>query len=423
MRLVLTVMLAVVLSAGAMANGLSLNSIGTRALGMGGAFVGLADDPTAIYWNPAGLAGQPSSVMVFATDIIPTATYKMDLMNIDAKTESNHYIAPNAFFNYNMDKLSLAIGVYVPAGLGAEWNYNDFNPMVDNLKFSSKIGVVNISPGIAYKVTDQFSVGAAFNIYYAMFDMYQPAGFDSDGDGNEDTFFQFEESSTGLGYGVTLGLKYDVNEMFALGATFRTKTTVTMSGTAKNPLFPALPNFPPVVTPGPGESDFDRDVAWPTWIAGGVAVKPSEKLTITADAQYSAWSENKELVAEYKDTYWDAVMTGSGQDKFELKWEDAIQYRLGLQYLASENLLLRGGYYYDPAPAPDETVNVLFPSSTNHTITAGGSYIMDNFTLDLALEYLFGAERDIEVNATNEMPGIHQMDIFAFSLGFGYVLP
>ena len=31
-------------------------SVGTRAQGMGGAFVGVADDATAIYWNPAGLA-------------------------------------------------------------------------------------------------------------------------------------------------------------------------------------------------------------------------------------------------------------------------------------------------------------------------------------------------------------------------------
>ncbi len=31
-------------------------STGTRAAGMGGAFVGVADDATAIYWNPAGLA-------------------------------------------------------------------------------------------------------------------------------------------------------------------------------------------------------------------------------------------------------------------------------------------------------------------------------------------------------------------------------
>src|SRR5688572_32264596 len=31
--------------------------LGTRAAGMGGAFVGVADDASAVYWNPAGLAG------------------------------------------------------------------------------------------------------------------------------------------------------------------------------------------------------------------------------------------------------------------------------------------------------------------------------------------------------------------------------
>jgi hypothetical protein len=30
-------------------------SVGSRALGMGGAFVAVADDPSAVYWNPAGL--------------------------------------------------------------------------------------------------------------------------------------------------------------------------------------------------------------------------------------------------------------------------------------------------------------------------------------------------------------------------------
>ena len=40
--------------------------VGPRALGMGGAFVGVADDATAGYWNPAGLAflsGRMASVM------------------------------------------------------------------------------------------------------------------------------------------------------------------------------------------------------------------------------------------------------------------------------------------------------------------------------------------------------------------------
>ena len=51
--LVLVVSLGL-LPAGAAAQ--SFTAAGTRAQGMGGAFVGVADDGTAIYWNPAGLA-------------------------------------------------------------------------------------------------------------------------------------------------------------------------------------------------------------------------------------------------------------------------------------------------------------------------------------------------------------------------------
>lgn len=44
---------------------LSFEVIGARALGMGGAFVAVADDPSAIHWNPAGLAsGDPIGMTV-----------------------------------------------------------------------------------------------------------------------------------------------------------------------------------------------------------------------------------------------------------------------------------------------------------------------------------------------------------------------
>lgn len=39
--------------------------VGSRALGMGGAFVAVADDPSAMFWNPAGLAGgQPAGATI-----------------------------------------------------------------------------------------------------------------------------------------------------------------------------------------------------------------------------------------------------------------------------------------------------------------------------------------------------------------------
>ena len=34
----------------------TFGGVGTRAEGMGGAFVAVADDASAVYWNPAGIA-------------------------------------------------------------------------------------------------------------------------------------------------------------------------------------------------------------------------------------------------------------------------------------------------------------------------------------------------------------------------------
>ncbi|MCK4796442.1 MAG: outer membrane protein transport protein [Spirochaetes bacterium] len=401
MKRFLTVVLLLILSVGVMANGLSLNSIGTRALGMGGAMVGLADDPTAIYWNPAGLAGQNSSIMVFATDIIPMATYKTPngtpaAFAIDAETQGTHYIGPNLFGVYNMGDVTLGLGAFVPAGLGAEWDGKDFG--TDEM--FSKIGVFNISPALGYQVTDQFSLGLAVNIYYAMFEMSQKPGY--------------YEDSDGMGYGATFGLKFKANDQLSFGATVRSATNVTMEGDAERMMMLGT-NLTTV------KMTFERDVEWPLWFGGGLAYQVNDDWVVTADAQYSSWSSLEELVAKYKFDLGAGEM--SMNDTLHLNWDSQVQIRLGTAYDVNDNFTLRGGYYYDPAPSPDETLIHLFPSSTNHVITAGGSYAMDNFTLDFALEYLMGGERDIEAAPGNEMPGIHQMDIFAFSIGFGYVLP
>jgi long-chain fatty acid transport protein len=397
MKLVLTVLLAVVLSVGVMANGLSLNSIGTRALGMGGAYVGLADDPTAIYWNPAGLAGQKSSIMVFATDIIPMATYKTPdgtpaAFAVDAETQGTHYIGPNLFGVYNMGDVTLGLGAFVPAGLGAEWDGKDFG--TDEM--FSKIGVFSFSPALAYQVSDQFSLGLAVNIYYAMFEMSQKPNY--------------YEDSNGLGYGATFGLKYNASKQLSFGATVRLATNVTMEGDAEQ--------FSPQ---GTVKMTFERDVEWPLWFGGGFAYHVNDDWVITADAQYSNWSSLEELVAKYKFDTPLGQMTMN--DTLHLDWESQVQIRLGTAYNISDNFILRGGYYYDPAPSPDKTLIHLFPSSTNHAITAGGTYMVDKLSIDFALEYLLGAERDIEAVPENAMPGIHQMNIFAFSVGFGYVFP
>lgn len=51
-------------------------SIGARAQGMGGAFVGLADDAAAIYWNPAGISRQDrTQILLVREDMFAGMTF------------------------------------------------------------------------------------------------------------------------------------------------------------------------------------------------------------------------------------------------------------------------------------------------------------------------------------------------------------
>ncbi len=45
---------------------------GARAVGMGGAFTGLADDENGLYWNPAGLAQVKGKIAIFSYNNYPT---------------------------------------------------------------------------------------------------------------------------------------------------------------------------------------------------------------------------------------------------------------------------------------------------------------------------------------------------------------
>ena len=57
MRIAAAALMAGLLTLPVLAGAQSLDTVGTRAQGMGGAFTGVADDASAVYWNPAGLAG------------------------------------------------------------------------------------------------------------------------------------------------------------------------------------------------------------------------------------------------------------------------------------------------------------------------------------------------------------------------------
>ncbi len=406
-RLIVTVALIVFASISLSANGLNLNGVGSKAIAMGGAFIGQADDYSAIFWNPAGLTQMKNAgISLFITDLIPSGTYTFPRYGIDAKTKSAMYPSGAiGYFKPINDKLVIGIAAYVPSGTGAKWDGEELKLLAKGAvyKWESFMAVVSVSPVIAYKVSDTFSLGATLNLDYGMMKIKRPG------------VGQYTEDISGFAFGATIGALIKPVDRLGIGLTLRTPTKVKFSGDAE---MASASAYGLSTT-----SDAEREATWPLWFGLGISFKATDKLTLNADAQYTNWKKIDTIGITYDDAVWQsmkshALLGAAFNNDFVLNWKNATQLRFGAEYAVSEKLALRAGYYYDPSPSPAETLNILLPEVTYNVITAGLGYKAEKLTIDFCLEYLMG--KDQESPLTGKMPGTHGMSILVPNIAFSY---
>jgi long-chain fatty acid transport protein len=403
-RLFLTMVLAAGLTTGLFANGLNLNGNGSKANAMGGAFVGLANDFSAAYWNPAGLAQMTkASFSIYGADVLPFGTYQFSLAGIDAKSTLKHYLIPAlGYFRPIGDKIVVGLYLNAPSGAGATWDGEDLANLVEGVfDWKSMLGIFTISPSIAVKVTEQIMLGATLDINYGFLDMAQPVP----------GLGQYSEKLKGWALGGTFGLLVKPVKQFSFGVTYKLPFTAKLKGDVE---IPAAAGF------GLPASDTGiRTATWPQWLAAGIAVKPTDKLTFTADVQYTNWKKLQTIPVAFENAGWQQFFAASAA--YQLLWKDTTQFRFGVEYMASKCLALRAGYYFDPNPGPLDTQNVLLPEFKYNWVTAGFGYMSGKIAIDFSVEY--GTGTDIVVPPgvyADAMPGTHGMKIVAPSLSFTY---
>jgi long-chain fatty acid transport protein len=407
-RLLLIALLAVGLTTGLSANGLNLNGTGAKSDAMGGAFVGLANDFSAAYWNPAGLAQITKACFsLYGADILPTGTYALSAFGINAKSVAKNYLIPGlGYFQPVGDRVVVGIYLYAPSGAGATWRGEDLAALSGGkpFKWYSMLGIFTASPAIAVKITDQIMLGATVDINYGLLTMDQPFALG-----------QYSEKLTGLAVGGTIGLLVKPVKQFSFGVSYKLPFTAKLKGDVTIPLAVALPGVTTTVEKG------TRQATWPMWLAGGIAIKPTDKLTITADAQYTNWKKLQTIPISFDSATWEGYFGAGGpyDQVYDMLWKNTTQLRFGAEYLVSNALAVRAGYYFDPSPGPVATQNILLPEFKYNWFTFGLGYQAGSLIVDAAIQYGKGADVTVPLGG-GMMPGVHGMQMWVPSLNFSY---
>jgi hypothetical protein len=152
LRLSMGIAIVLLLTAGAVHADFLETELGARAMGMGGAFVAVADDVTALHWNPAGLAG-PQGFQFFG---MRTSVYSVDGLSEDA-----------ALVSYGTGSAGYGLGWM---RTGAEDLYNEDTLLAG---YGSETPVRGLSAGFALK---------RFSIQAPGYEYYNDPAFESGGD-------------------------------------------------------------------------------------------------------------------------------------------------------------------------------------------------------------------------------------------------
>ena len=238
------------------------------------AFTAQADDPSAIFYNPAGLTQlRGTNVSVGAYYLQPLFHFKGD--NGDNERMNLPTVLPHIYAesDFGLERFRFGLGVNAVDGINEDWgSHGPLRTLVDK----AKLEVITVSPTLAYQVDEHLSLGLAFNVYYSDLNLERnvllaappvPEG-------------RFRLKGNAFSFGVTPSLMYKINDRNQIGAYYRTPCTLDYEGKVR---------VASTVIPEIGPSRARESLNLPQSIGIGYAVRPIDRLTLEADVIWTDW--------------------------------------------------------------------------------------------------------------------------------------
>ncbi len=391
---------------------------GAAAMAMGGAFVALANNPSAIFHNPAGIAFlEGTQISLGTTLIFPVASLSLPnwpdpaYQSVDQVSQMFY---PSSFYISHKisDKIVAGFGFFNPYGMGVKWP-EDYPLKYISIRDDMKTFFLN--PTLAFKVNENFSLGFGVSYIYSTleFELVEHAektldpadsGLPISVPYTMDVPLVLE--ATGSAWGLNAGALYK-GENFSIGFNWRGGFKIKFDGDLALSAALVDVTIPPpydVLLPAGTAEAVETSIAgqvpseggalipsfnFPHILGVGVAFNLTQSLIMSADVHYLLWSTYDEFTVEVD-------VPGFDDKHVEENWTDSFVFRGGLEYNLNERFALRAGFLYDQTPQPDETVDPILPDANRWALTGGFGYKAGNFVIDVAYQYEPFADRTSE---------------------------
>jgi long-chain fatty acid transport protein len=395
-----------------------------------------AEDASTIFFNPAGMTRLGGKQAVAGGHIITPSTKfsgsattnalvgGASISGGDGGEAGSTAFVPSLYYSHELnEKTWVGLGIGAPFGLSTEYD-SDWVGRYHAIK--SEVTTVNFNPSAAYKVNDQFSLGAGLNIMrataelsnavdYSMACLGSPLaaagacttlGLNTPGTSTTDGSIVVE--GEGWGYGFNLGVLYELTEQTRIGAAYRSKVKQELDGTA-NFTTPDGITVPAALNAVLADSDATAEVELPASLSLSMTTQVAPKLELMADITWTQWSSFDELRIEFDNS----LKEDSVQPE---DWEDTYKFSVGLNYRQNQAWTWRCGLAYDQTPVPDaESRTPRIPGNDRKWIAAGFTYAASPaITIDFALAHLFVSDTDIDAMDSSfghNLSGSYESDV------------
>jgi long-chain fatty acid transport protein len=258
----------------------------------------------------------------------------------------------------------------------------------------------------------------------------------------------YRMEGNGFGFGANAGVLWKASDKLTVGFSGQTPISIPMKGTAEitmawpinaqrqsteGSLYPGrVRSFfvgvkdEVLSEPSYFKQDYKYDLDLPASIGAGIGYAASDRLLLAFDLSMTFWSAAGSWNIAFINGGLQAGVDTLSSLSVPFGWDDQIRVSAGGEYMAKENLAVRGGFYYDGGAAVDSTFGPNFPDVGDRIgLTAGFSYMVaPNWELSAAQEIAFASERDIAQTGAMDgvvvFPGTYSLTRYETMLSVSY---